>query len=426
MNTLRLSRKEKNILQDLAKKYSEICNWEVQEERRALWRDHNSLIKTRPLVLCDWHDLSNLWLYQFEDQCICQDEYIRSLELWLRNKIFHSTVNDDFIFEPWITVDAVLETPIECKLDKKTGYLPIWGIYQEIIKDKNGGIGWRTVPALKDREDLDNLIAIDHKVDEKSTIHLVDQLTDVFGDIVPVNIDRSSCYKRYSGNDLSSAFGYLWGIEEFMIDFYERPELLHEFLTFMRDAVIKNFRQCEAAGDWKLANHLTTGQPYSHELPDPTANSSSVKMKDLWFFMHSQEFTLVSPEQTWEFMIEYQLPILEMFGLTAYGCCEDLTNKISLLRRISNLRQIGVTPWADLGKCVEQIEKDYVISWRPNPQLICVDYQPDLFAAEIKKGLEIGKESHIDIYFKDISTVEGNPERLVEITKIAKDLACEM
>jgi len=38
-----------------------------------------------------------------------------------------------------------------------------------------------------------------------------------------------------------------------------------------------------------------------------------------------------------------------------------------MLRPIKNLRNIAVTPVADVQVCAEQIKDDYVISWRPNP-----------------------------------------------------------
>ena len=38
------------ILRELTRKYLEICHAEKQNELRNLWRQHNSLKKTRPLI----------------------------------------------------------------------------------------------------------------------------------------------------------------------------------------------------------------------------------------------------------------------------------------------------------------------------------------------------------------------------------------
>ena len=49
-------------------------------------------------------------------------------------------------------------------------------------------------------------------------------------------------------------------------------------------------------------------------------------------------------------MLQYQIPLMAPFGLAAYGCCEDLTPKIDLLRQIPNLRRIAVSPMADVAR----------------------------------------------------------------------------
>jgi len=72
-----------------------------------------------------------------------------------------------------------------------------------------------------------------------------------------------------------------------------------------------------------------------------------VTRAQLWGYMAAQEFTAVSPAMHEEFLLRYQLPILKQFGLVAYGCCEDLTKKIDMLRQLKNLRDIAVTPVAN-------------------------------------------------------------------------------
>ena len=89
-----------------------------------------------------------------------------------------------------------------------------------------------------------------------------------------------------------------------------------------------------------------------------------------------------------EFLLQYQLPIMSRFGLVAYGCCEDLTRKIDMLRQIPNLRIIAVTPRADVGRCAEQIGTDYVISWRPNPaDMVCCGFDEARIRRILREGL---------------------------------------
>jgi hypothetical protein len=164
--------------------------------------------------------------------------------------------------------------------------------------------------------------------------------------------------------------------------------------------------------------------PYCEELPGREAGDQSVTRDKLWTFMAAQEYTLVSPEMHYEFLLRYQMPIMEKFGLVAYGCCEDLTEKIDMLRKIPNLRRIAVTPVADVRRSAEQIGTDYVISWRPNPsRTVCCGFDPDQLRAYTKQALEDSKGCHVDIMLKDVHTVEGEPERLKEWVRITREVA---
>ncbi len=140
----------------------------------------------------------------------------------------------------------------------------------------------------------------------------------------------------------------------------------------MRDGILKVHEEAEKAGDFSYTNHQNQAMPYAEELPDPVPNVYGAKRKELWWYMAAQEFTAFGPDLYYEFLLQYQIPILEKFGLVAYGCCEDLTDKIHHLKKVKNLRRIAVSPFANTRKCAELIGKDYILSWRPHPAtMIC-------------------------------------------------------
>ena len=113
-----------------------------------------------------------------------------------------------------------------------------------------------------------------------------------------------------------------------------------------------------------------------------------VNRDQLWVFVASQETTAVGPRQFDEFMLQYQIPIMAPFGLVAYGCCEDLTRKIDVLRQIPNLRRIAVSPMADVAQCAEQIGQDYVFSYRPSPtDMVGYGLNPKRFSDLLKRDL---------------------------------------
>jgi len=161
-------------------------------------------------------------------------------------------------------------------------------------------------------------------------------------------------------------------------------------------------------------------------LPDPRANGPNVSRKQLWVFCASQETTEVSPAMWNEFILQYQLLIIAPYGLVAYGCCEDLTRKISYLRQIPNLRRIAVTPRANVRRSAEQIQRDYVFSYRPNPaEMVCCGFDPEHIRKVIQQAMEDAKGCCVDITLKDVQTVQGQTERLAEWVKVVRSVADE-
>ncbi len=397
------------IIRDLARQYAEAASKEIQDQRRDLWRRHNSLEPTRPLIYMRVFACSNEII---DPQLQCEDPFLRAHERWFRQMLFQDWLEDDYILEPWITQRASFIPQGESE----------WGPAYGRHKSAQQGGSWKYDPPLKDLDDIDKLTTPAHMIDEDKTAENVERLQDAVGDIIEVNIDRGPVYHHWAG-DISTHLAHLRGLEQLMWDMADNPEWLHRLLAHMRDGILKAQAEAEAAGDWRLCNHSNQAMPYSKELQDPTANSEPVKRDQLWLFMAAQEFALISPEMHDEFLLEYQIPILEKFALTAYGCCEDLTRKIDILRRIPNLRRIAVTPWADVQKCAEQINTDYVISWRPSPaDTVCTGFDPDKVREILTQGVEACKGLHLDITLKDVQTVQNDPERLRKFVRIAREV----
>jgi hypothetical protein len=401
--------KDGSILREVVKRYVAVASDPVQEERRRLWRDHNSLIRTRPLVYVRggraWDEIPEI------ARLHCEDRFFRMVERRLRGELFRASLGDDSIFEPWLTVRAA---------HKCTG----WGIGPTRTHTEFAKGSWKADYPIKDEADIEKLRPPRHEIDEQATARAAARLRNAVGDLIAIDVDRAPAYRVWSA-DLSTDLHYLRGIENFMLDMIDRPAWLKRLVAFMRDGVLRTHEQAEAAGDWSLANHENQAMPYARELDDPAPNVHGVERNRLWGFLAAQEFTLVSPRMHDEFLLQDQLPILKAFGLTAYGCCEDLTRKIDMLRQIPNLRRIAVTPRADVPACAEQIGADYVISWRPNPaQMVCCGYDERLVRKVVTDALDATRGQHVDISLKDVDTVEGDPHRLQRWTRLVKGL-CE-
>ncbi len=407
-----MTQKDIDILRDLAERYLDICHKDVQQERRDLWRKHNSLQWTRPLI----YVRAFAWQEMPESQCQCDDPFYRHYENFFRQSLFRDTFNDDFIFEPWATVNAAWVTPPE----------GIWGLPVEWTSsdEPRGSRKWD--PPIKEPEDAARLIEPHHVIDEEKTARRVEKLHAAIGNIITINLDRAPAYRMWNG-DISTQLTYLRGLEQLMWDMMDRPDWLHEVLAFMRDGILQTHAEAESAGDWTLCAHQNQAMPYAEELQDPTPNSESVTRDKLWYFAAAQELTGVGPKMFDEFMLQYQIPIMEKFGLVAYGCCEDLTRKIDVLRQIPHLRRIAVSPMANVAKCAEQIGTEYVLSYRPSPtDMVGYDFDPDRIRRIMAHDLAICRNSHVDITLKDVETVQGDPTRVGRWVKITRDIIADL
>lgn len=399
---------EKNVLYDLANRVMEIAQSDDMNRKRELWRKQNSFEGQEPLIY-----LRAFAFEEFFDPSVLKstDPMLRRYEKELHQSLFRSALGDDYIIEPWLTLDAcyVMENGER------------WGVPVSLGEKPQEGGAAAFHPVLLE-EDFSCLKTHPYEVDEKATALRQEQLEEALGGAMPVFVSQQGPYSMWSG-DISTDIAKMRGLEQLMWDAYDRPEWLHSLLAFMRNAILENLNEAEKAGGFSLADHQNQCMPYCRELMDPNPNVTGVPMKKLWRFMAAQEFTGFSPAMFWEFILQYQKPILEKFGLSAYGCCENLTGVIPYLRRISNLRRIAVSPFADARKCAEQIGKDYILSWRPNPSLMLATGLDDDFVRQyLREHFAIFKENgnYFDITLKDVETVSHHPENIRRWTEIVR------
>jgi len=405
--------KDVGVIRELARRYVELTCKDVQAERRASWTRLNSLERTRPTVLATF-GMHNVWCREvFGDAVMeCEDPFYRGHERWLRMQIFQDGIGDDYILEPWITQQATM--------DGQWGRL--WGVEEAHVDSPDEGGAWKFDPPIQEWCDMEKLAPAVHRVDEEATAANVARLQDAVGDILPVNVERGPAMRGFSG-DISTGLAGLRGLEQLMIDMYDSPERLHALLAFMRDGILAAQDAAEAAGDFSLTTQANQAMTYCRELEPPRASSGPRMRKDLWCHCAAQEFALISPAMHDEFLLRYQLPILRKYGLVSYGCCEDLTKKIDMLRQIPNLRIIAVTPRADVARCAEQIGTDYVLSWRPSPaDMVSYSFDEGRIRRIIREGMQAARGCHVTIHLKDVETVQGELDRLARWVGIVRSI----
>ena len=408
-----MSNSDVHILRDLAREYAEIAATDVQDERRDLWRRHNSLERTRPLILVK--PAGRAWQETPEVRRRCVDDFYAGHESALRRAIYRDFIGDDWILEPWYQMQASYTVSRE----------DLWGPKFEHIPSDDPQGAYKILPALKSMDDISKMAEVHHEIDEETTARNVSRMEEAIGDILPICLSRAPLYLGWRG-DISTDVTLLRGLDQVMLDMVLNPEWLHRLVGIMSEGIQRAHAEAEAAGDWRLCNHRNQAAPYCMELEPPSASAEPVTRDRLWGYMAAQEMTLISPAHHEEFILNYQAPIMDKFGLVAYGCCEDLTNKIDMLRKVPNLRRIAVTPVADVAKCAEQIGQDYVLSWRPNPsQMICCGFYPDQIRGIVRHAMDVSRGCHVDISLKDIETVQNKPENLREWVRIVREITDE-
>jgi len=351
-----------------------------------------------------------------ESECRCSDTFLRTYENTLRHHLFWDSLDDDSIFEPWLTLRATCVTPPD----------GVWGLGVEWESSGHARGARRWIPPIQRPDDAEKMVAPHHEIDEESTARNLARLSDAVGDLIEIAVDRGPAYQVWNG-DISTQLAYLRGIQQIMYDMVDRPEWLHSLLAFMRDGIRRTHEQAEEMGHWTLTNHENQAMCYSEELSDPAAGGEAVLRKDLWYYCASQETTVVGPKMFAEFMLDYQASVFSDFGLVAYGCCEDLTEKIDLLKQLPNLRRIAVAPLANVAKCAERIGDGHVLSYRPNPtDTVSCGFDEDHIRKVLRQDLTACRDCHVDIALKDVETVEGDPNRVRRWVGIARETIGEV
>jgi hypothetical protein len=162
-------------------------------------------------------------------------------------------------------------------------------------------------------------------------------------------------------------------------------------------------------------NNLHCTPAYVDELPGPAYDGRRVELSGVWFRGMAQIFGAISPDMHEEFDLQYMRPLMARCGLAYYGCCEPLDNFIPRLKKVPNMRKIGVSPWANIHSCAEQIGGDYVFARKPNPALVVDPFDAEAVRKETVETVEacLRYGCPCELVLKDVSTVSRRPQNLI-------------
>ncbi|MHB1356989.1 MAG: hypothetical protein ACYCZF_13555 [Anaerolineae bacterium] len=399
---------DRQILRRLAGSVAELAARPLENQKRELWYRHNNLQPTRPLVFCDPENGWGEIITQSDLQCC--SKLARQWEYALRREIFWGDeMQDDRVIQPYFDIGYVYSESD-------------WGMHETRIGGENGGAYIWNAP-LASYADLGKLHAPVISIDYPATTRLLGLAQNILGDLLPVRLKSSWWW----------TLGMTWtavtlrGLNQLMLDMMDYPDELHRYMSNLRDGT-------QARLDFLESNDLLSqngdgsyvgsgGFGWSRNLPQDDFNGH-IRCRDMWGFAESQETTLVSPSMFGEFILPYQLPILERFGLNCYGCCEPLDKRWEYVKRVPRLRRVSVSAWASVPAMAEKLGAKYIYSWKPNPaDLAMSSFPEDRIRAEMRAMMSTTRNCRVEVIMKDNNTIGHDPTRPVRWVKIAREEA---
>lgn len=405
-----ITRAERETLRRLAGQVAGLASRPIEADKAELWRRHNALQATRPVIFCDpengWNEII------LPDQLVCRTPLSRWWEMHLRKEVYWGvSMGDDYTIEPFFNVFHV-----------HSGGLEEWGLKETIIGGDHGG-SYRWDAPIKSEDDLANLHYPRVQVDWVATQNLVELAQDILGDLLTVRVRTNWWWSL----GMTMRVAFLRGLTQMMYDLIDNPDLLHRLMGMMRDGTLALLDWLEEEGLLSLNNDGSYvgsgGLGWSTELPAPDFDGK-VRLCDMWGFAESQETVGISPEMFAEFVFPYQLPVLERFGLNCYGCCEPLDSRWNIVMQIPRLRRVSVSAWASVPRMAERLADAYIFSYKPNPAALATDtLDEERIRAGLRRAFAETRGCRVEVVMKDNHTIGGNPQNVIRWCQIAREEA---
>lgn len=408
---------DRQALRELASQVAEVARLPAHREKAALWRRLNDLEPVRPLVwineIC-WHEMD----VDGELTTRCQAAWCQRLETGLRRLLYQ-----------WrhLPADMVVSDYLTSPLAIRSTWYGL-GFQEDVaVTDPTSDVvSHRYHPQIVEPADVEKIKTPVVTHDEAASEENYQTMCELLDGIMPVRKMGQRGVGLWPWDQLVR-----WiGITESLTMLIDRPQMAHAAIERLSSAYMAELAQMEELNLLALNNDNTRvgsgGYGFTGELPAEGADPARVRPRDMWGSTADQLFGHVSPEMHWEFGIQYELRWLSRCGMTYYGCCEPLDDRIHVLRRIPNLRKVSMSPWVDPERGAAALGTQFVYSCKPSPAVLAEDrWRPELARRSLRSTLEKIRGCRVEIIMKDVSTVRYQPQRLWEWSRIAMELAEE-
>ncbi len=410
-----ISEEDRIILRALANDFRELCERQIEQEKISLWKKHNDLVETRPLLLVDMENGWNECL-RFDRDIKCKGYMAQDWEMWLRKEIVYArNIKDD---KPLTPVFYIPHRAVNTE----------WGIGEKHFGsggDKNIAYTWEPVLSKYSDDEFQNL-DVDSviedpvvKVDEEASQAAFNMAKDVFDGILDVQFRTFWFWSSH----VVLAYATYRGMEQMMLDVYDYPDKMKEILQKFTNGYINKLKFLEA-NNLLFDNSSNTfvgsgGLGWTNQL-HPKAGE--VKLKQMWGLCEAQE-AQVSPAVFKEFILPCHMQVAKMFGLVCYACCEPADIVWDYVKTLPNLRRVSVSQWAGMERMSELLGKDYVYSYKANASDVATTHMDEnIVRTSLRKVLEYTKgKNNVEIVLKDLHTIGNKPEQVYRWVEIARE-----
>jgi hypothetical protein len=407
---------DRSRLRALAAEYAEIVNSAEMDARRERWRRTNRLLeRTIPFHIED----NGSFFADLTPQPQCEGALERGCEAhFLRCLTNYRLIPDDRVFPRSYWVHWHIGRTSVCPELQ----------YHRVPDSTGRELGYETNTPLADlASGLAKLRPTESSIDRAGTERVAEQASELFGDLVPVEIVGHGALAV--GTGLAGQAVHLMGMDRFYMNMLDQPENVHRFFTFLVEDAERHADWLEAEGLITLnGRELDCGSGscvYSDELPRREIGpGDNVLLADIWGFIEAQEAVGLSPGMYAEFICPYQRRIGDRFGLINYGCCEPTHHFWPSLREFPNLRKLTVSPWCDVPSISASVGREVVLSRKPHPLELCgPHFDPAAFATKLRETLSITRDNFVELIFRDTVPLNGAMQpRLVEACNIVRRL----
>ncbi len=401
-----ISQHDREILRVLAGRVRAIADAPESRAKRMLWARHNALKGDRPMILAF---PEGTWPELLPDSVLqCEDKMLRGWEWGLRSRIYAAEVlKDDSFTEPAFDIgwninigNYGFDVPMHYG-DNRGSYVwdaPMTDLEREVPK-----LHFRTL-----------------SVDRPGTYRNLALANEIFGDLLPARI-RSMLFWTVG---MTFEAAKLVGLENLMLLMCDQPEQVHRLMAFLRDEHLHFIQWLEDEGlltPNSESDYVGSGGVGCTDDLKPDTDVG-ITLRQRWGFAESQETVGISPSMFEEFVLPYQIPLLEKFGLNCYGCCEGLEHRIKpILQSVPRLRRVSVAPNANQEMMAQALQGKYVFSRKPYPAHVCVGFNEKAIRADLRHTLTVARGQPLEIIMKDTHTVQGEPWRIKRWVEIARE-----